>query len=190
MIICVCFCFSCKEKFVCPSYHTYFILDQNETLRHFSLFSQQDSLPKGDGYVAKTKFGIYDEPSFRKKEKEMKTVSMESIYKALSDPFEDIPDRNLLSKQQVDSLYMVHRNPQEEFYNVDQMIYLHHFGKYLPKPRAFEDELEEEEEEEVLIDEEPKEKKRKGLFGLGRKKNQEEEVEEEEEEENWDDIWP
>ncbi|MCC5929934.1 MAG: hypothetical protein JJU28_11865 [Cyclobacteriaceae bacterium] len=187
--------FSCKEKLVCPAYHSYFILDPNETLRHFALFDKEDSVPNRDGYVAKTKFGIYDEPSYRRKEKEIKTVSRNSIYISKYDPFLDLKiDRRLLTRTQTDSIYVSNKPVEDDFYNVDQMIYLYHFGQYLPKSKFLDEDIDqdtEEEGEEIWKLEEEDldtDRKKRKLFG-GRKKKETTEAVEEEEEENYE-IWP
>lgn len=188
--------FSCKEKFVCPAYHSYFILDPNETLRHFTLFDKEDSIPYRDGFVAKTKFGTYDEPSYRRKEKEIKTVSRNSIYISKYDPFSDLKiDRRYITRSQADSIYVSNKPVEDDFYNVDQMIYLYHFGQYLPKSKFLDDDLDEDAEEEgeeiwKLEEEEIEpDRKRRRLFGGRKKKEATEAAEEEEEEENYD-IWP
>jgi hypothetical protein len=62
-----------------------------------------------------------------------------------------------------------------DFQNIDQMIYLHHFGRYLPrKSNSDMEELKRryDEEEDPLIqdEEEAPKKKKKGLFGFMKKK--------------------
>jgi hypothetical protein len=171
---------ACQQKMVCPAYHSYFILDIEETKNEFSLFGP-DSLPKDDWEVHKKKVGIAEELAFNKKWKEMRIISTESIYLPLEDPLDvfraEYADAD--STLSVDTAaYMA--DYYNDFHNIDQMIYLHHFGKYLPKREYGFQKIEEElVSDEPLVDitgegeVETKEKKRK-FWPFGKKKSKDE----------------
>ncbi len=197
-LVVLCYFSACQQKMICPAYHSYFILDVDETRNTFSLFGP-DSLPKKNWDVDKEKWGIAKEVADQKKLREMRIISMNSIYKEIEDPFAQFqrsyPETD--SMIYIDSAAVLSASRGDnDFQNIDQMIYLHHFGRYLPSKNnaATQDELlrrdlREEEEEEPLIQEEEVEpqKKKKGLFGFmkkKKKKNQDEETELEEESED------
>lgn len=162
---------------ICPAYHSYFILDVDETRNTFSLFGA-DSLPKKNWEVDKEKYGIAKEVSNQKKLREMRIISMNSIYKKIEDPFAQFqrfyPETDSIIY--IDSAAVLSASRGDnDFQNIDQMIYLHHFGKYLPgRNNDSMEELKRDmiEEDEPLIEEETEEPKRKkkGLFGFGKKK--------------------
>ena len=163
--------FGCQQKMICPAYHSYFILDIDETRKTFSLFGE-DSLPKKNWEVDKQKFGIAREKSRNKKLKEMRIISMNSVYKKLEDPFEQYQREFAESETApvLDSAAILERarsNPNE-ITNIDQMIYLYHYGKYLRRHKRDEEQLREdmEQDDEPLIKEEPEapKKKKRGLF--------------------------
>jgi len=164
---------ACQQKMICPAYHSYFILDVEETRKTFSLFGA-DSLPKDTWKVDKEKYGIAKSKPYNKKLNEMRTISMNSVYLPLEDPFEQFrreypgadPDAAIDS-----AAVLAKSRGDDDFQNIDQMIYLHHFGKYLPSKISREEQLKMDmKQDEPLIPSEPsseptKEKKRKGLFG-------------------------
>jgi len=163
----------CQQKMICPAYHSYFILDTEETRKTFSLFNE-DSLPKDTWKVDKEKYGIAKSKPYNKKLNELRTISMTSVYLPLEDPFEQFRRENAIAGSEVliDSASVLAKSRgEDDFQNIDQMIYLHHFGKYLPSKISGEAQLKEDmKTDEPLITEEPqsdakKEKKRKGLFG-------------------------
>ncbi len=167
---------ACQQKVICPAYHSYFILDVDETRKAFTLFGP-DSLPVDKWKVDKEKYGIAKAKPYNRKLQELRTISMVSVYKPLEDPFEQfrrqyaesdsgmvIDSAAVLAKSRVDN----------DFQNIDQMIYLHHFGKYLPSKTSEDDELKKDmTEQEPLIQEEPapEEKKAKKKFRLLGKKD-------------------
>ncbi|NJN25923.1 MAG: hypothetical protein HC819_08125 [Cyclobacteriaceae bacterium] len=185
---------ACQQKMICPAYHSYFILDVDETKNTFSLFGP-DSLPKKTWEVDKEKYGIAKEIPREKKLKEMRIISMNSVYKKLEDPFANF-QREFAESDSViyidSAAVMAQSQTDRDFQNIDQMIYLHHFGKYLPKKGEDRDLLKEDlkEEEPLIADDEadqlPPEKKKK-FWPFGNKKQktndnpEEEELEEEEE---------
>lgn len=169
---------SCTQKMICPAYHSYFILDVEETRKTFTLFGA-DSLPRKNWEIDREKYGIAKEISEEEKLKEMRIISMNSIYKKIEDPFEMFQHEYAES----DSIYnidsaaiLAQSNYDNDFQNVDQMIYLHHFGKYLPGKRGSGDEFAEDmkQEEEPLVsdvdleDGQPPKKKRK-FWPFGKK---------------------
>lgn len=178
-LIVLCYFSACQQKMICPAYHSYFILDVDETRNTFSLFGN-DSLPRKNWDVDKEKWGIAKAVSDEKKLREMRIISMNSIYKKIEDPFADYqrtyPEMD--SMIYIDSAAVLSASRGDnDFQNIDQMIYLHHFGKYLPgkNNNATVDEqlrrdLREEEEEPLIQEEEEPKKKKKGLFGFGKKK--------------------
>jgi hypothetical protein len=119
----------------------------------------------------------------------MRIISMNSIYKKIEDPMEIFKKAYPKS----DSIYgedipqeLVQTSMYEDFQNIDQMIYLHHFGKYMPKKDENRNKLEDDLKEEPLIadDEQegevPKKKKRSGLFGKKNRKSKADQTEDEE----------
>ncbi len=197
LIYCVCIffsglVFSCKPTKICPAYHSSFIIDREVTRTTFSLFGP-DSLPKDPEedlwIVDKKKVGIADDFSYKKKTNKMAIISMESIYLKKEDPLDMQLAMAEMDSAAIDSV-MYHRQSQQydDFYNYDQMIYLHYFGDYLPKPKSTSDFSEDLKQDESLIQDEStdelEEKEKKGfLKGLFKKKNKKEEAVEDEEEE-------
>jgi len=169
---------ACTRKVICPAYHSYFILDVKETKKTFSLFGV-DSLPKKYWDIDKEKYGIAKEISDQKKQREMDIISMNSIYLKMEDPFEQFQREYAES----DSIYSIdtarvlaQTNNNNDFQNIDQMIYLHHFGKYLPKKGGSKDVFKEDmkqEEKPIILDENLEEekppKKKKKLWPFGKK---------------------
>ena len=74
---------SCAPPYVCPAYQSAFIHDKTALQKHFSYFVN-DSTPKMYE-VRKTKYLIAEPVSYRKRNREMKTVRMEKIYPVLTD---------------------------------------------------------------------------------------------------------
>ncbi len=172
---------ACQEKMVCPAYQSYFILDKEVTKRKFSLFGE-DSLPKTDLWqVDKGKYGIADDLPYPKKIEAHKTVSMESIYLKKEDVFEDV-ERPYAEMDT--ALFPTDTVPRESsqierrgYVDIDQMIYLYHFGDQFSRPKP-EPETEEQLIEESAFDEAPVEKKEKKGFWPFRKKSKEDSEEE------------
>lgn len=192
--------FSCKPSKICPAYHSYFILDPDVTRTTFSLFGA-DSLPKDPKsdlwQIDKKKVGIADDIAYRKKLRKQAIISMESVYLKKEDPFENQLAMAEMDSAMIDSLQQVRLDNQyQDFYNYDQIIYLHYFGEYLPKPKPnddIRDDLEPEEETMISDDEQPAEvepEEKKGFFKrlFGKKKNKDKkEVSQEDEESVGDD---
>lgn len=178
---------ACSPKVVCPAYHSYFILDVDETKKTFSLFGA-DSLPKKNWDIEKEKYGIAKNIPYKEKVDEMRIISTNSIYKKIEDPMDlfkkAYPKSDSLYS--IDSISIIVRNqPNNDFQNIDQMIYLHHFGKYMPKKDENRYRLEDDLKEEPLIVDEEQEGSEvpKKKFGLFRKKNKKSKTDQTEEEE-------
>ncbi len=171
---------ACQQKMICPAYHSYFILDVEETKKTFSLFGP-DSLPKKNWEVDKEKYGIAKNIPTQKKLKEMRIISMNSIYKKIEDPFESFQREFAESDGMTypdSAAILAQSQTDNDFQNIDQMIYLHHFGKYLPKKGEARDQLKEDlkEEEQPLIqdeniNEESGTKNKKKVWPFGKKKS-------------------
>lgn len=182
---------SCAKKVICPAYHSYFILDIDETKKVFSLFGA-DSVPKRKWNIEQEKWGIAKEISDSRKEKDMAIISMNSIYKKIEDPFEQF-QREYAGADSTfvmdSSAVLAQSRGDNDFQNIDQMIYLHHFGKYLPKKgNSLDEEITEDlkqEEDEPLVSEldsevEGSQKKKRKLWPFSKKdkKSKDEQTEE------------
>lgn len=177
---------SCKPTRVCPAYHSYFILDRDVTRSTFSLFGP-DSLPKDPEedlwMIDKKKVGIADDLPYKKKVDKQAIISMESIYLKKEDPLDQMAMAETDSAT-LDSVRYHQRLQNDDFYNYDQMIYLHYFGDYLPKPsekpQTTEDDLKKD-KSLIKDEEEPQEEKKKGFLGgiFGKKKDKDNEKSEE-----------
>ncbi len=169
---------ACQQRVICPAYHSYFIFDVKETKEVFSLFGA-DSLPKKNWEVDKEKYGIAKEVPYQKKLDDMRIISMKSSYKKIEDPFEQFQHEfaNSDSTVYIDSASVLAQSRgYNDFQNIDQMIYLHHFGKYLPKKGGNRDEfkvdlnqLEEPPISEEALEEEQAPKKRRKFWPFGKK---------------------
>jgi len=174
-VIIIAYSTACQQKMICPAYHSYFILDVDETRKKFSLFGA-DSLPKQKWDVDKEKYGIAKEVSDEKKNSEMQIISMNSIYNKIEDPFE-IFQREFAESDSmiyIDSASIMAKSQNySDFQNIDQMIYLHHFGKYLPRRGGIGDQIKEDlkQEEPIVTDELEEEapKKKRKLWPFGKK---------------------
>ena len=186
---------ACQQKMICPAYHSYFILDVDETRNKFSLFGP-DSLPKKNWEVDKKKYGIAREVSDAQKLKEMRVISMESVYKKIEDPMERFQRERMEAiasaadtTMMLDSAAVMARSRgEEDIKNIDQMIYLHHFGKYLPRRGGgIQDDLredlkpEEKEQEVEQSEDQAKPEKKRKLWPFGKKKKNRQEADSEEE---------
>lgn len=181
-------CVSCTRDYVCPAYQSYFLIDKKELKKKFSTFNE-DSLPKdrrdfqiiNEGkYGLKTKNGIANDPHYLIRQNAMASVSTESKYYKKLDPFEAASQ--LAEAMQDSTSYISLDSGQlyvpgyegEIIENVDQAIYLRHFGQYLyrPKPEVQETADAQLEEKPLIedIEEEPV-KQKKGFKGLFKKKN-------------------
>ncbi len=169
----LCYFSACQQKMICPAFHSSFILDTDETRNTFSMFGV-DSLPKKRWDVDKEKYGIAKEISDENKMREMRIISMNSIYKKIEDPFDEFRRMYAEADPTVFSDSAAIRadiRGANDFKNVDQMIYLYHFGKYLPakntaagimKKDDFKEEMKVEEPSLIIDEDQPK--KKRGLF--------------------------
>jgi len=182
---------ACQQKMICPAYHSYFILDVEETRKTFTLFGA-DSLPRKKWDIEKEKYGIAKEISDKKKLNEMRIISMNSIYKKIDDPYEMFKREYAGSDSTIimdsASVYADTQN-YKDFQNIDQMIYLHHFGKYLPRRGGTDEGIREDlRKEEPIITEEieedqPKKKRKFWPFGKKNKKSKKNDLDDSGEEE-------
>lgn len=172
----LCYFTACQQKMICPAFHSSFILDTDETRNKFSLFGV-DSLPKKRWEVDKEKYGIATDIPDERKMREMRIISMESIYKKIEDPFDEF--RRMYAEADptimIDSAaIMADIRGANDFTNIDQMIYLYHFGKYLPakntaaglrKPDNFKEDMIVEESPIISDDDQTDQpRKKRGLF--------------------------
>lgn len=157
---------------ICPAFQSAFIYNDNEREKLFAYFGE-DSLPLLHGQTNKSKFGIIEDMTRRKRKDNFRTVKMERIY-----PEKELEDDSLLlalnsplegEGGNIDSLINA---PQEKVYhyNVEQANYNRLFGKYIYKPPPPEaDDVEESDEsvdqgvdasEEVPVEMSRKEKRK------------------------------
>jgi len=188
--------FSCKPSRICPAYHSAFILDPEVTRTTFSLFGP-DSLPKDPEtdlwMIEKKKVGIADDFAYKKKNNKMAIISMERIYLEKEDPLDMPMAMAEMDSSMVDSIRHERQSQQyDDFYNYDQLIYLHYFGDYLPKGKPSSGIADDLKKEETLIQDDTPiedEQEKKGLFkGLFKKKNKS--VNQEEDDEDYEDEEP
>ena len=148
----------------------------DETRSKFSLFGA-DSLPKKNWEVDKRKYGIATEVSDAQKLKEMRIISMESVYKKIEDPMERFQRERMEAMARADTMVvldsaavMARSRGEDDIKNIDQMIYLHHFGKYLPRRGASGDLF----REDLKADEEKQEEENRKLAEAQAAKEREE----------------
>jgi len=155
----VAFC-SCKSNYICPSYESAYILDQQTRHSKFSLFDE-DTLPKKDMDASKNRYLVIEDIQYRKKRDQMRTVKMETIFPQVEPPDTLLLAEQDLSLDDMEQLLDEGERPVNRF-NVDQIYYMRHFGQYLPMPEDpsnREQDGQEGVEEEML--EEPVVQKRK-----------------------------
>jgi hypothetical protein len=70
---------SCKKDYICPAYQSYYLLDSAKREKYFSLFGE-DSLPKEIVEVKKSKVGIMEETTYRKRNNQLQTLPMIIVY--------------------------------------------------------------------------------------------------------------
>jgi hypothetical protein len=191
-VVILCYFSACQQKMACPAYHSYFILDVDETRKTFSLFGA-DSLPRKNWDIDKEKYGIARDISDHKKLRDMRIISMNSIYKKIEDPFASFQRvyAEADSMVYIDSAsILADSKGLNDFKNIDQMIYLHHFGKYLPAKNTaggrsvkdtFKEDMKQEEAPLVEDGDEDEPKKKFRLFNR-KKKNTDGEGENDDEE--------
>ena len=179
-VVILCYFSACQQKMACPAYHSYFILDVDETRKTFSLFGA-DSLPKKNWDVDKEKYGIARDIPDHKKLREMQIISMNSIYKKIEDPFASFQRVYAEADSMVymdSAAILADSKGYNDFKNIDQMIYLHHFGKYLPAKNTaggrsvkdtFKEDMEQEERPLIQDDEVEETKKKFRLFNRKKK---------------------
>gem|GEM_PF-3129559 len=159
IVLMVAFC-SCKSNYICPSYESAYILDQQTRHSKFSLFDE-DTLPKKDMDASKNRYLVIEDIQYRKKRDQMRTVKMETIFPQVEPPDTLLLAEQDLSLDDMEQLLDEGERPVNRF-NVDQIYYMRHFGQYLPMPEDpsnREQDGQEGVEEEML--EEPVVQKRK-----------------------------
>lgn len=174
---------SCKADMICPSYQSYFILDEGTQKSQFTYFAL-DSLPRRDifnsskdknGLVAKTSLLAYVDADWVRN-REIKTIDMEVVYPQISDSTLFAGDAMMFAETDVvDTLALdsARMAAQTFKYGADQKYYNWYFRDKL----VWKDELE---KEEATSNDENVEKK--GIFGflkgLFNKKDSTEQVQE------------
>ena len=164
MVMTVVIC-SCKSNYICPSYESAYILDQQTRHQKFSLFDL-DTLPKKDMDADKNKYLVIQDIKYKKKRDEMRTVKMETIFPQVEPPDTLLLAEQDLSPEDLEQLFQEGER-QVNQYNVDQIYYMRHFGQYLPMPEEPSIREQEEGDQEVLEEElleEPQVKKKKWQF--------------------------
>ena len=171
---------ACQQRMVCPAYHSYFILDISETKKQFSLFGP-DSLPKQKWDVDKQKVGIAEVVADSRRWSDIDIIPMKSVYMPIEDPLAQYQTEyaEMDTTMRVDSLAVL-TDYYDDFENVDQMIYLYHFGKYINRRTidAFDPEEELDNDEPLVessdLETEPA-KEKKGLWPVGKRKKKNDE---------------
>lgn len=179
LIFCGLYFSACQRRHVCPAYNSSFILDQDKTLQFFSVFGE-DSLPKSDFFVNKTKRGIIVKVRFRKKQEEISTVRMRMVYPPPVDSIQMVgDDLYAMSGEEIDSALSSVERPLKGF-NRDQQVYMRHIAPYYGKGLYYGDDQEEIMEDDPLqtqkLEDEPpseKEKKKRRWFWNRGKENEE-----------------
>lgn len=156
---------SCQSKMICPAFQSSFIYNDEQRENLFAYFNQ-DSLPIGNNYVAKNKYGIIEQVNRNKRSRQMRTVEMEIVFPGNPDTEDstltasnEVTD---LTLDQTDSLKN-HFNGPVNHYNVEQQNYMKLYGEYLPKPTP------ELEEDEILEELETDSEKMPGFSNMTRK---------------------
>ncbi len=142
----------CKADMICPSYQSYFILDEETQKSQFTYFAL-DSLPRRDifnttkdqnGLVAKTSLLAYVDADWVRN-REIRTINMEVVYPQISDSILFAGDAMMFAETDVvdtvalDSARMA---AQTFKYGADQKYYNWYFRDKL----VWKDELNKEEE--------------------------------------------
>ena len=162
--------FSCNDK-ICPSYSSFFILDnsnagriqlaygradypdisnylyENQIRDKYFAYLDEDSIPRTDFTdVSKNRFGIIDKKGYRKKAYSMQTIPMEVVIPEADDSLKFAGDEQLVAELDiVDSAAIdsVSVLGKTYKYNNDQKYYLW----YLRNKLVWKDELGKDEEE-------------------------------------------
>ena len=169
--------FSCQRKYVCPAYQSSFYLDKKKTEDFFSLFGA-DSLPKSDIYVNKNKYGIIVKVKYRKRQKSLNTVKMETVFPPPTDSLLLASNLAFMDSSSIDTLFTQSYKNKFKF-NRDQQLYMIAMDPYL--------DYESDDDEEEMIDPTPSENvgqedtkpHKKGWWPFRKKDNKEKESEEE-----------
>lgn len=158
----------CKADMICPSYQSYFLIDEGAQRDQFGYFAQ-DSLPRKDvfystldknGLVAKTSLLAYVDQDWVRN-REIRTINMEVIYPALSDSSLFAGDVMMYAETDVvdsTALDSARMAAQTFRYGADQKYYNWYFRDKL----VWKDELEVEKTDEKDVGEE----KKAGFFGF------------------------
>jgi hypothetical protein len=132
---------ACQSRMICPAFQSSFIYNDLKREKLFAYFGE-DSLPAVQINPQKSKFGIIEAFSKRKKKEKIRVVKMERIYPEK----ETVDDSLLLALNPVegeggDLDSLVNAPPEKNYhYNVEQENYNRLFGKYLYKPPPPEEE--------------------------------------------------
>jgi len=160
----------CKADMICPSYQSYFLLDEATQKSQFTYFAL-DSLPRRDvfnssknanGLVAKTNLFAYVDNDWVR-EREMRTINMEVVYPQISDSILFAGDAMMYAETDiVDSVALDSAKfaAQSFKYGADQKYYNWYFRGKL----AWKDELDKEGNKSTSNTELLAEKK--GFFGF------------------------
>ena len=162
---------SCVNKVTCPAYQSQYFLDTAYLRKTFSLFIA-DSVPDEKiGDVKKTRYGISDEPAYRKKVRDMNSIEMVTIYPGYEDSIMMV--RAIADSVSTDSIPTATASTSSRIMlNYDQLLYNSMYGALLYKPRKSDaiDIKEELEVDDTGVADSIGVKK-KGRFKLFRKKN-------------------
>lgn len=175
---------SCKADMICPSYQSYFLLDDTAQKNKFAYFAL-DSLPRRDifnsrkdqkGLVAKSGVLAYIDADWQRN-LDIKTISMEVVYPEPSDSTLFAGDAMMYAETDIiDSVALDSaRYAAQSFkYGADQKYYNWYFRDKL----VWKDELEGVKKEAEITSPQPQpavtepvlEKEKKGLGGMFKKK--------------------
>lgn len=140
---------SCAQQYVCPAYQSAFIYDQAALQKQFSYFVN-DSTPKRYT-VKKTKYLIAEPVSYRKRNRDLRTIKMAAVMPVKSDSSKadstrQKPDSLAIARQDsLDAFYqqqsgLVKKSENfkitktQEKYNSDQEYYMWFFRRTLVLP--------------------------------------------------------
>lgn len=105
---------SCTQKLVCPAYQSAYIYDKNELRKKFSYFNE-DSTPK-ILTASKNKYLIADPITYKKKERQIKTIPARPVAPVLPDSLAmdsevSKADLERAAQSVIDSTYIVDSKP-------------------------------------------------------------------------------
>ena len=162
---------SCVNKVTCPAYQSTYYLDTAYLKKTYSLFIA-DSVPDEKiGIVKKTRYGISDEPAYRKKVRAMNSVEMVTIYPGYEDSIQMV--REVADSTGMDSLSVATASTSQRImFNYDQMLYNSLYGELLiPKKSGTVSDIKEDLEVDESIDADSTAGTKKSKFRLFKKKD-------------------